>query len=131
MTAIEIIIKLVTVLIILGIVAYIIYTPYWAMISLIDKPNQRRTKKSKRCLNDNTPRVKQESRRNINLYEALGCRSTDDNATIKKRYKELVKKYHPDFMQSKNIDESSVEFAKQKVQEINQVYEKIKQQRGI
>ena len=131
MTIVEVIVKLVIVLIILGIIAYIIYSPYLAMISLIDKPNRRYRKKSKRNSNDNIPRVRQKFHRSSNLYEALGCRSTDDNATIKKRYRELVKKYHPDFIQSDNIDESSVIFAKQKVQEINQAYERIKLQRGI
>ena len=36
---------------------------------------------------------------------------------IKKKYRELVKKYHPDFIQSKGHDASSVEFDKQKMQE--------------
>ncbi len=74
---------------------------------------------------------KQESPKNTNLYKILGSKSTDDNATIKKKYRALVKKYHPDFIQAKDHNESSVEFAKQKMQEINQAYDEIKKQREI
>ena len=76
--------------------------------------------------------VKQESpREDSNAYTTIGCKSSDDNTTIKKKYRELVKKYHPDFIQSKGQDESSVEFAKQKMQEINHAYNRIKRERGI
>lgn len=76
--------------------------------------------------------VKQEApKKDSNAYTTLGCKSSDDNATIKKKYRELVKKYHPDFIQSKGQDESSVEFAKQKMQEINNAYEVIKKERNI
>jgi DnaJ like chaperone protein len=75
--------------------------------------------------------IKQEPPRDTNSYKILGCKSTDDNTAIKKKYRELVKKYHPDFIQSKGQDESFVEFAKQKMQEINNAYDAIKKERGI
>ncbi len=76
--------------------------------------------------------VKQEPpREDSNAYTTLGCKASDDNVTIKKKYRELVKKYHPDFIQSKGQNESSVEFAKHKMQEINSAYDEIKKQRDI
>lgn len=74
---------------------------------------------------------KQESPKYPNLYDILGCKSTDNNSTIKKKYRELVKKYHPDFIQSNGQNEPSIEFAKQKMQEINHAYDEIKKQRRI
>lgn len=64
-------------------------------------------------------------------YYILHCKSSDSNATIKKQYRLLTKKYHPDFIQSKELDESFMEFAKQKLQEINHAYDTIKKERGI
>ncbi len=74
---------------------------------------------------------KQKSPKSTSSYEILGCKPTDDDTTIKKKYRELVKRYHPDFIQAKEHDESSVEFSKQKMQEINSAYDALKKQRGI
>lgn len=75
--------------------------------------------------------VKKEPPKDNVLYEILGCSSTDSNATIKNRYRELVKKNHPDLIQSRELNRSSVESAKKKMQEINMAYGKIKQERGM
>ena len=64
-------------------------------------------------------------------YYVLRCHSSDSNATIKKQYRLLIKKYHPDFIHSKDLDEGFMEFAKQKLQEINNAYDIIKKERGI
>ena len=64
-------------------------------------------------------------------YKTLECKITDNNETIKQQYRLLVKKYHPDFIQSKELDASFMEFAKQKLQEINHAYDTIKKERGI
>ena len=64
-------------------------------------------------------------------YKILGCQPTDDNATIKKRYRELAKQYHPDLHESQNMDQASKEYTIQKIQEINLAYEKIKKERNI
>ena len=58
---------------------------------------------------------KESPKKESSAYTVLGCKSTDDNATIKKKYRELVKKYHPDFGE----DEASLDYRKQKMQEIN------------
>ena len=68
--------------------------------------------------------------KNKNVYEILGSHVTDDMSLIKKRYRALVKKYHPDFIQSNGYNDKTEELAKQKMQEINQAYADIKRQRG-
>ena len=64
-------------------------------------------------------------------YYVLRCQSSDSNATIKKQYRLLIKKYHPDFIHSKDLDESFIEFANKKLQEVNRAYETIKKERGL
>ncbi|MEA3490994.1 MAG: DnaJ domain-containing protein [Campylobacterota bacterium] len=118
---VEVITMVAMILVVLGLVAYIIFAPYFAIINFIDRPQQRYTSKPQRCT---TKTDKNYS------YEILGCRSTDDDDIIKKRYRELVKKYHPDFTQSKGGDKSSMVFAKRRIQEINSAYEMIKRERG-
>ncbi len=62
-------------------------------------------------------------------YEVLGL---DENATeseIKKAYRTLVKKYHPDRLV--NASEQDINIAKEKFQKIQTAYEKIKAERGF
>ncbi len=80
---------------------------------------------------DNLLGIKKEPSKDNSLYKILGCKSTDSNATIKKSYRELVKKYHPDLMHSSELNESHIESAKKRLQEINMAYEKIKKERGM
>ncbi len=71
------------------------------------------------------------SNKDFNPYQVLQCKVTDTDVIIKKQYRILIKKYHPDFIQSKGLDEAFIEFAKQKLQEINRAYEIIKKERGL
>lgn len=64
-------------------------------------------------------------------YEALGCKSTDSDETIKKAYREMAKKYHPDSLSGKDVPEAVLLLATEKFKEINAAYEKIKKKRGI
>lgn len=57
----------------------------------------------------------------MNPYEVLGVQPTDDAETIKKAYKELVKKYHPD----KYINNPLADLAAEKMKEINKAYDMI------
>lgn len=59
-------------------------------------------------------------------YKLLGASPSDDLKTIKKKYRDLVKKYHPDIIQAQGADEHYIQDATQKVQKINDAYEVIK-----
>jgi len=63
-------------------------------------------------------------------YKILGATAEDDLATIKKKYRTLVKKYHPDIMKAKGASEEYIKDATIKVQEINTAYEMIKKKRS-
>lgn len=63
-------------------------------------------------------------------YKLLGVSAEDDMAAIKKAYRKLVRKYHPDIIKSQGKSEAYIQEATQKTQEINQAYEMIKKARG-
>ncbi len=54
-----------------------------------------------------------------NPYEVLGLQSGATQAEIKKAYRELVKKYHPDNYANHPLED----LAKEKMQEINEAYD--------
>ena len=62
-------------------------------------------------------------------YKLLGVHESDDISTIKKAYRKLVRKYHPDIIKSQGKDETYMQEATLKTQEINQAYEMIKEAR--
>lgn len=62
-------------------------------------------------------------------YKILGVSPSDDMKTIKKRYRDLVKKYHPDIIQAQGANEHYIQDATRKIQEINDAYEVIKKQK--
>ena len=62
-------------------------------------------------------------------YEVLGVDKGADDAAIKKAYRTLAKKYHPDKVAY--LGEDVRKSAEQKLQEVNDAYEKIKKQRGF
>jgi DnaJ like chaperone protein len=64
-------------------------------------------------------------------YEVLESSANDDNNTIKKNYRKLVKQYHPDIVAGQGASQSIIDEATRKLQEINEAYEIIKKDRGI
>ena len=50
---------------------------------------------------------------------------------LKKNYRNLVKKYHPDIITGQGASQNIIDEATTKLQEINEAYEIIKKQRGI
>jgi len=64
-------------------------------------------------------------------YEVIEVDSNIDDKQLKKQYRSLVKKYHPDIVTGKGADQATINEATKKLQEINEAYEIIKKARGI
>ena len=62
-------------------------------------------------------------------YKILGIDSNTTDEDVKKAYREMAKKYHPDKVAY--LGEDVRKSAEQKLQEVNEAYEKIKKQRGF
>ena len=63
-------------------------------------------------------------------YEILGLSKDATFNEIKKKYRELVKKYHPDILMGKGADEEIVQEGTKKLQEINEAYKILKERFG-
>ena len=63
-------------------------------------------------------------------YEILESKSSDDIATLKKNYRTLVKKHHPDIISGQGATQNIIDEATKKLQEINEAYEIIKKAKG-
>jgi len=63
-------------------------------------------------------------------YEILGASSVDDFETIKKKYRTLVKEYHPDILMGQGKERSIIDQATAKLQEINEAYELVKKEKN-
>ncbi|QKF82199.1 TerB family tellurite resistance protein [Halarcobacter ebronensis] len=64
-------------------------------------------------------------------YEVLQSSANDDDSTLKKNYRNLVKKHHPDIISGQGASQDIIDQATKKLQEINQAYELVKKHRGI
>jgi len=62
--------------------------------------------------------------------DVLGVQITDDMKIIKKKYRELVKKNHPDIITGQGASQSIIDEATAKLQEINEAYELIKKEKS-
>jgi len=62
-------------------------------------------------------------------YEVLGVSASDNIETIKKKYRQLVKKNHPDIITGQGASQSIIDKATKKLQEINEAYELIKKEK--
>ena len=62
-------------------------------------------------------------------YKILGIESNATDDEVKKAYRDMAKKYHPDKVAY--LGEDVRKSAEQKLQEVNEAYEKIKKQRGF
>ena len=65
-----------------------------------------------------------------NAYDVLGVSPQDDMESIKKKYRALVKEYHPDILMGQGKDQSMIDAATAKLQEINEAYETIKKEKS-
>lgn len=60
-------------------------------------------------------------------YDVLGLSEGAAFSEVKKRYRELVKKYHPDILMGQGESKEIIEKSTRKLQEINEAYEAIRQ----
>ena len=58
-------------------------------------------------------------------YTILGCQPSDDLNSIKRRYHELLKEYHPDQIQSLQLPSGFVQFANEQVRRLTNAYQSI------
>lgn len=63
-------------------------------------------------------------------YAILGASTNDDMESIKKKYRALVKEYHPDILMGQGKEQNIIDAATIKLQEINEAYEIIKKERS-
>ena len=80
---------------------------------------------------ENMMKNKQQTMSPNKAYEILGVKESDDMDTIKKAYRKLIREFHPDIISSQNKDESYMEEATAKTQEINQAYQVIKDEKKL
>jgi len=64
-------------------------------------------------------------------YAVLGCEPNAPMEEVKKKYRQLVRDFHPDTIFSKGLPEEFSEFARSKFHEIQEAYESIKKTRAI
>ena len=64
-------------------------------------------------------------------YEILESTPLDDAITLKKNYRNLVKKHHPDIISGQGAAQNIIDEATRKLQEINEAYELIKKDKGL
>jgi DnaJ like chaperone protein len=62
-------------------------------------------------------------------YLLLKSTEEDNDSDIKKSYRKLVKQYHSDILESKDLPEDMIAFAEEKLKLINTAYEEIKKVR--
>jgi DnaJ like chaperone protein len=65
----------------------------------------------------------QQNDKKEDYYEVLGVGRNVSCNELKKKYRELVKKYHPDKISSKGLDEEFVKFAEEKFKKVTEAYE--------
>ena len=84
------------------------------------------------ALLDNIKSFKNEGK-SLNLDEAYSILQLDKNADLvelKKRYRELAKRYHPDVLNANNVSETQLKEGARKFQQVNEAYELVKKHLG-
>jgi DnaJ like chaperone protein len=64
-------------------------------------------------------------------YKALNCTPESSDQEIKSSYRRLVKDFHPDTIISKGLPEEFTDFAEKRFRDIQEAYEKVRQERNF
>lgn len=64
-------------------------------------------------------------------YYILGVKKTDDNITIKRKYRKLMSKNHPDKLIAQGLSKDNLKLAQKKTQKIQLAYDLIKKEKNI
>ncbi len=64
-------------------------------------------------------------------YKLLGVSPSASDAEVKKAYRRLMNRHHPDKLVSKGLPEEMVKLATERTGEISRAYDRIKEQRGF
>ena len=78
-----------------------------------------------------SPQGSADAERVVGAYRALGINESSSNAEIKKAYRRLMNKNHPDKLASKSPDAAAIAEAERKTREIRGAYEMLKARRCI
>ncbi len=66
-----------------------------------------------------------------NPYSVLGCSPSASDDEVRRRYRELTARYHPDKFIGQKLDDDFVQLASRKFQEIQEAYARIRSVRGL
>ncbi len=64
-------------------------------------------------------------------YQVLGLARDAGDAEVKRTYRELIRKYHPDAVIAQGMPEEFIEVANDKMAAINAAYDRIEKERGL
>lgn len=64
-------------------------------------------------------------------YEVLGLTEEASDQTVKRAYRKLMNEHHPDKLVAKGLPAEMMELAKQKAQDIQAAYDRVKQERAL
>ena len=64
-------------------------------------------------------------------YKVLSVNRNDDDLTIRKKWIQLSKEHHPDYLLAKGLPKEFIDQANDELSSINLAYDKIKEQRGM
>ena len=64
-------------------------------------------------------------------YQVLGLSSGVTDAEVKRTYRELIRKYHPDALIAQGMPQEFVNIANDKMAGINAAYDRIEKERGL
>ncbi|NLB83408.1 MAG: DnaJ domain-containing protein [Synergistaceae bacterium] len=64
-------------------------------------------------------------------YSVLGCAPSSSDEEIRKCYREMLSRYHPDKFIGQKLDPEFIKLAERKFQEIQEAYESLRKRRGF